>query len=281
MKSVKYFLLLASFIYGIISCDVIDEPFTKGDVGQPTLDPNRPNILLEEFTGHTCIYCPGGSEIAENLHKQYPDRIFIVAIHAGELAKPQAGEKYNYDFRTNEGNDIDNFYQASAQGLPRGMVNRIPYNNQKSYSPGNWINAIMDFWTKNNSRQLDIELSAEYDTNAKVITANVNLNYFIAQSKQNKLSVWILEDDIIKGQKSNKPPFDIPDYQHNNVLRYSFNGTWGEEINPVELNFSKNYTLSVSSEKDWNPNNLRLIAFVYDDDNGVKQVMDTKIKIKE
>jgi len=289
MKSIKHLLILATLIIvGIIvsitSCDVIEEPYTKDGNGGQILDTNRPNILLEEFTGHKCVWCPNGSKIAKTLEKQYPGKVFIVAIHCGEMAKPESGEEYNYDFRTAEGTELDNFYKVNIDGLPRGMINRTLYNNRQTMGASNWGNAITSFWNNNKTRQVDIELSALYNANTKTITGNVKLNYLVAQSKQNRLSVWILEDNIINWQASIEAPNGIPDYQHNDVLRYSFNGTWGENVGtttiPSDFVFEKNYSLQIS-DRDWNPNNLRLIAFVYDDDNGVKQVMDTKIKIKE
>ena len=284
MKLKKYLLIITLLFYGIVSCDVIEEPYTKNDETPSESDSNQPNILLEEFTGHTCIYCPGGSKTAKNLQQQYPEKIFVVAIHAGGLAAP-TDEPYSYDFRTTEGNEIDGFYGASTSGLPRGMVNRTLFSNLKTYPASQWGNVVTEFWNKNKISQLDIELSAQCNPSSRTISANVTLDYFVSQSKQNKLSVWILEDNIIQYQKSIDSPFDIPDYQHNDVLRYSFNGAWGEIVTsstiPIGFKYSNDYELIVPVNKDWNLNNLRVIAFVYDDDNGVKQVMDTKVEIVE
>jgi hypothetical protein len=283
MKLKKHLLIITLFIYGLTSCDVIEEPFTKNNP-QPPPDGNTPNILLEEFTGHKCVHCPDGSQIAKHLKEHYKEKLFVVAIHTGPLAAPDpTDDRYNYDFRISEGIEMDNFYRVSSAGLPRGIINRTSYNNQSTYVPNYWQYAIADFLNKN-TKQLDIELSAAYNNTTKTITADVKLNYLAAQSNQNKLSVWILEDNVIKYQKSIDTP-DIPDYQHNDVFRYSFNGAWGEIVSvstiPIGFEFSKNYSLVVSQEKDWNINNLRLIAFVYNDNNGVKQVIDTKIEIME
>jgi hypothetical protein len=276
----KYLIFVALVLWGTTSCDVVKEPYTK-DFNPLSVDTNRPNILLEEFTGHTCIHCPAGSKTAKGLENNYPHKVFVVAIHAGELAKPEAGDKYNYDFRINEGIELDEFYKVSKEGLPRGMINRTPYQNKQTIHYGNWANAIVEYWNKNKTRQLDIEISADYDSAANKITANVNLNYFASQSKQNKLSVWIVEDNIINWQKNFEEPVDIPNYQHNDVFRYSFNGAWGENVGsgtlPVGFQFSKDYSLTIPSDKDWNVANMRIIAFVYDDTDGVKQVIDAKV----
>ena len=276
----KYLISVALIIWGLASCDVVEEPYTKGGISTGP-DTNSPNILLEDFTGHTCVNCPAASKIAKELKSRYPNKIFVVAIHTGEFAKPETGEMYNYDFRTNEGTEIDNFYNISAQGLPRGMINRNPYKNTQALHYSRWSDAILDYWNKNKTRQLDIELSAQYNSETHQITASVNLNYFVLQSKQNKLSVWLVEDNIINWQKSSEEPINIPDYQHNDVFRYSFNGVWGENVGgatiPIGFEFSKDYSLTIPTDKDWNVANMRIIAFVYDDTDGVKQVIDAKI----
>jgi len=281
MKSIKYLFIIATLIFtGTVACDIIEDPYTTDSEG-PVVDSNSPNILLEEFTGHTCIYCPGGSKIAKALEQQYYGKIFVVTIHCGNMARPENGDKYNYDFRTLEGTELDVFYKINTDGLPRGMINRFPYNNKTTISASNWKNAVTNFWKSNKIRQVDIDLTAQYNNSTKIISGNLKLNYLISQNLQNKLSVWIVEDDIINWQRSIDPPYDIPDYQHNDVLRYSFNGTWGENISssniPVGFVFEKNYSLQIE-DRDWNPNNLRFIAFVYDD-NGVKQVIDAKVLI--
>ena len=283
--STKYLIMLMALIScGINSCDVIEEPYTKtGGGGSLVLDTNRPNILLEEFTGHTCINCPTGSKIAKTIQQQYPGRVFIVAIHAGSLAAPDlTDDRYLYDFRTNEGTEMYNSY--SSPGLPSGLINRTSFQGNKVLSFPYWNDAVLDFLTKNTSRQLDIEVSAQYNLSSNEIAASVKLNYLVSQSTQNKLSVWLLEDNFIGYQKSLDDPFHIPDYQHNDVLRYSFNGAWGEIVNssaiPAGFDFSQNYSLIIPSGKDWNVNNLRIIAFVYDDENGVKQVMDARVEVE-
>jgi len=274
----KYLIPLAFIIWGITSCDVVEEPYTKGNISTEP-DTNRINILLEDFTGHTCVNCPAATKTATELKKIYSNKIFIVAIHTGEFAKPETGDKFNYDFRTNEGTEIDNFYNISNQGLPRGLINRSPYQDKLTFHYSQWGDAIINYWSKNKIRQLNMDLSAQYDSETNQITANVSLHYLVTQSKQNKLSVWIVEDNIINWQKTTTDP--IPDYQHNNVLRYSFNGAWGENVGnatlPIGFEFSKDYSLTIPDDKDWNVTNMRIIAFVYDDNDGIKQVTEAKI----
>ena len=41
------------------------------------------NVLIEDFTGHKCIYCPAAAELAHQLHEANPNRVFVASIHAG------------------------------------------------------------------------------------------------------------------------------------------------------------------------------------------------------
>ena len=66
--------------------------------------PQNKNVILEEFTGIHCGYCPDGHKIANNIVTSNPGRVFLINIHSGSFAVPAAGEP---DFRTDAGTAID------------------------------------------------------------------------------------------------------------------------------------------------------------------------------
>ena len=51
--------------------------------------PENKNVILEEFTGITCVYCPDGHRIAQDLHDANPNDVFLINIHTGGYASPQ------------------------------------------------------------------------------------------------------------------------------------------------------------------------------------------------
>ena len=279
IKKIICLLFISSLAF--TSCDIVEEPYRK-DFVQQEPDTTKPKILLEEYTGFKCNNCPAGHSIAKQLANLYPDRFFVVAIHYGNWAKPEnSGDKYRYDFRTQVGKDLSEFY--GVIDAPRGIINRTRYNGEMILNTGSWDNAANDFWENNKTAEVKIELSASYNPATRQIEANVKLNYLSPQTHKNKVSVWILEDSIINWQldKNSTPP-DVPDYVHNNVLRESFNGTWGDEVSataiPKDFIFDKKYSYSLPSDSDWKLENLKVIAFVYDDANGIKQVERVKIQ---
>ncbi len=66
--------------------------------------PQNRKVLLEEFTGIHCVWCPDGHKMANELKASKPAGSVVIAnIHTGGYAQPQTGEP---DFRTAEGNAI-------------------------------------------------------------------------------------------------------------------------------------------------------------------------------
>ena len=81
--------------------------------------PENRNVVLEEFTGIYCGYCPDGHLLAQQLHDNNPGDVVLMNIHVGSYAAPQAGAP---DFRTSFGTAIDG--QADVAGYPAGTINR-------------------------------------------------------------------------------------------------------------------------------------------------------------
>src|SRR5690554_6885345 len=65
--------------------------------------PENKNVVLEEFTGIHCVYCPQGHAIAKAIQDAHPDDVSLINIHQGSFATPGPNEP---DFRTPYGNAI-------------------------------------------------------------------------------------------------------------------------------------------------------------------------------
>ena len=281
-------IMLFSILFN--SCDIIEAPYRRSAINPNPNDSTKTKILLEEFTAHRCQNCPEGAKEAHRLEEYYKDRLYIVSIHSGFNARPVSiGNKYTYDFRTTMGEDINKKYQIDIFGTPSGFINRTSYGNDILLGRENWQSAIIDLLEKTNNAPVKISIEANYNENNKKIDVKVDLNYLSPQITENRVTVWILEDSIVNWQLYGNT--DIPDYVHNNVLRYSFNGTWGEKVSETAIasgfTFTKNYSYTIPpmedntvavNLKDWKPENLKIIVFVYDDENGIKQVEQVKLR---
>ena len=67
------------------------------------------------------------------------------------------------------------------------------------------------------------------------------------------------------------------DYVHNHVYRASVNGTWGEDIS-LNSNIFQELTHSIAIKDNWNKENLAVVAFVYNDKEGVVQAAEYKLQ---
>ena len=92
------------------------------------------NVLIEDYTGHTCPNCPEAARELQAIHDIYGDQIIGMAIHVSKsFARPyhiSQAPQFQYDFRTQWGDAWDDFFGISLAGLPRGMINRVGVQNQ-------------------------------------------------------------------------------------------------------------------------------------------------------
>ncbi len=102
--------------------------------------PENKNVILEEFTGISCGYCPDGHAIGQALHDANPNDVFLINIHTGSYATPQGP---GTDFNTSFGSAIAS--QSGLSGYPAGTVNRHQFSMTQgggtAMSRGDWGSA--------------------------------------------------------------------------------------------------------------------------------------------
>jgi thiol-disulfide isomerase/thioredoxin len=253
--------IILAFSY---SCDVIEAPYEEeGNV--VIIDTTKKNVLLEEYTGHRCGNCPEANDIAHELEKTYDGSVILVSIHATGLAKPTF--QHQYDFRTTVGNELADYFEVEL--TPTGLVNRSFFNGQYQISPTAWDGAIQNELAKN--AQFNIEMESSYDEQSRVITANVEIKCVNGADYDDHFVLFITEDDYIGYQKDDRlTNVDVYDYEHDNVLRASFNGTWGDPLTgenvtiPPGESVTKELKFTVPADVDWTVENLNLVGFVTD-----------------
>jgi|LakMenEpi03Aug12_release.lakeMendotaPanAssembly.Ray.scaffolds.fasta_scaffold04040_12 hypothetical protein len=271
----RYLHLLAGLVVLISGCDIVEEPYGPSDNGggPPPVEGVRRRILLEDFTGHRCIYCPEAASIAQDLEEDPtigPDLV-VVALHVTDFfagpVPPLGDGYYDNDFRTEAGTTYTNQWLPPGSGLPKGMVNRVPYNGALMLDRFAWDAAIteqlgqpalMDLWFSELTR----------NSSAGVVNAKVKVS--VAEDlagAEHKLVVYLLEDSIVGWQSDAfASPSEIPDYVHRHVLRDDLNSPWGDVVltgteavgDTIEFALPA-YTLN----SGWNTEHLSLVAYVY------------------
>jgi|TARA_B110000263_G_scaffold52382_1_gene43813 hypothetical protein len=302
-------LLYITFIITLItSCEVIEGPYMNDVIVPVDTTTNQfvKNILIEDFTGHLCKNCPDAARELDAIHDFYGSRIIGLALHIGTtFGRPyptdtsaNPDQKFIYDFRTNEGEELDNHFQVSQNGLPKGMVNRIDYsseNHRKDY--GQWLAIVGD--ELNKEVQLGITINSTFIGNTGDI--NITTEALTSLTGNYKIVVCLAEDQITNWQKDG----DIDDdtYIHKHVLRTILTPVWGENLSgggsyiddgdifehsySINLTDLENENIQHSQDilvqgngnaGDWQSTNMNVIAYVYDISNyEILQVKQTSL----
>ena len=190
-------------------------------------NPENKNIVLEEFTGIHCGYCPDGHVVAQNIYDQNPGDVILINIHTGGYATPSAGEP---DFRTNFGDDIAN--QSNLSGYPAGTVNRHQFSMSQSggtaMSRGDWTNASSQIL--NQPSYINVAAQSTININTRELTVVVETFYTGTppSSITNTLNVALLQNNVAGPQSgaANWNPSAIisgpwnPTYNHQHMLRH-------------------------------------------------------------
>ncbi|MDA3779600.1 MAG: Omp28 family outer membrane lipoprotein [Bacteroidales bacterium] len=283
MKIVIKILLFLGIVSSVFfACDDIEEPFieSKDECGDASMSVPIKQILIEEITGHKCGNCPEGDKSMEELKDIYCDHVIPISIHAGAFASINTTEdKYSYDYRTEDGNEINEYFNASNSGIPNAMINRTPVNDDLTLNPSYWATVVADMLDA--EPVLDITVSTSYISDTRNLNIDVDVVFIESMNENLMLSVYFVEDSVVSWQKDYNAEDnnqDIEFYPHNHVLRDAVNGAWGNEIVNGQINqndvISKSFTYKVDQE--WRIKNSSIVAFVYK--NETKEVLQASQK---
>ncbi len=254
---------LAVLVLGFSSCDVVEEPyFTEFAIPE-----TEKKVLLEDYTGHLCVYCAGAAVEAEDLKELYGDNLVVIAVHAGFFAQPVPHDPYLFDdFRTDAGEEWNDYF--NVKGNPVGMVNRIEYADGYLVPPDRWNSNIVDALEEQVEARLEIENS--FDEETRTLTTTIKTRFLVGIADPVNLMVCITQDSIISGQKNLEPEIgDVPlieEYVFMHMMRGSLNGNWGEMVtddNPVQVNKEYTNTYKQVFPNDWIPKDCHVVAFVF------------------
>ena len=224
--------------------------------------PQNRNVIIEEFTGRNCGYCPDGHRIANLIMANNPGRVWAVNIHAGGYS-PVTYPNMN----TNDGTAITSGFGIG--GFPAGHVNRSTAEDLGRNQWESHTNTQL-------AQQAEVNVAGFVTLNHTTRTANITVEvYYTANSSQstNYLTIMMLQDSILGSQSGNYyNPSQMLNgqYVHQHVLRDVVTSTWGDEISPTTAGtlITKNYTyqipesIGVPNGVEVDLNNILFLAFV-------------------
>ena len=248
------------------ACDEVDE--ADRFVQLPTIESKR-NVLIEEFTGQMCTNCPDAHRGLAALTGQYGEQLISVSIHAGVLSLAEDNGTEFVGLKNDEGQEYANRWgDLDKVGYPCAVFDRS--SEVSLFVSGKWPELIRKELEKPTSISINLEAHYNNDSTQMEITA-----LMLPETDANaKLQLWVTESNITAMQIDNGAL--KTDYVHNHVFRSSANGTWGEDI-ALKSNIYSTATATVDVKENWNVRNLAVVAFVYNDKDGVMQAAECKL----
>ena len=239
-------------------------------------------IIIEEFTGHTCINCIPGTQEIVRLDNEYGDQLIPIGVHAGTFAELRP-PKYVVDFRPPSGSAEDIFSLFNPEKAnPRGVVNRQTTSAGTAKSLSEWSKDIKQF--ENDAPVASLQIKNFFDSTAKVLRTNLEVEWLVTRPENFSIQLQVLEDHIIAFQKDAQDPrIDIPDYDHRHVLRKFVNGTFGKQLDSANVNSTQVLEYIYPMIETLQPNNFKnveVVAFIFfneGDDYEIVQANDAYI----
>ena len=190
-------------------------------------EPTNRNVIIEEFTGRNCQYCPDGHRIVNELMAANPGRLWGVNIHAGGYAPTSYPNMI-----TPDGNTIHGGF--SIDGYPTGVVNRSTAAGQSRSAWSGIANQQM-----NQVSECNVGGRVVLNPTTRMATVTVEV-YYTGNSSvgENYLTVAMLQDSILGSQSGgatwNPGQMINGQYIHTHVLRDILtNSAWGDPISPT------------------------------------------------
>ena len=234
--------------------NVSDVVITSNDVQitvKPVINFNK-RVLIEDFTGTWCGWCPRVAYGVEQVNAQTNDAV-TVAIH--------------------QGNDPYNISVApySVSGYPTANLNRT---TGWTYPEPSNVAQVVNLTNGVNPR-LGLAISPSVSAGNLNIDVKVKFGY---QFSGIKLVVYVLEDGLVYNQENYTSYYGgvsvIQNMTHNHVLRKVMTNINGDAITGSTVSgdeYSKNFNIAVPANVA-NSANMSIVAFVVDSNGKVINV---------
>ena len=289
----KLFLSFGVLSVVLTSCDKVDKPYPQvqsteldetlypgtwsnyvaNEWPQFTQNTNQnKNVLVEDYTGHKCTFCPAAAVIAHDLEQSNEERIFIASIHSSNngMSSFQTLEPPNYvhDFTNPQGLEIGTFfgtYDGGFPGNPRGTVNRQKSGGVIFLTPNLWTNLANSILTAND---LDVNLQAK--SNYYAATRGLFLHTEIEKidntiANDIGVVVYLIEDSLVADQKMGDNSHNAT-YIHRDIHRGNIDGrAFGRTLTAADLKENGRYYLNYSYKlpAQYVPENMHLLVYAY------------------
>jgi hypothetical protein len=223
--------------------------------------PFTQKVLVEDYTGAWCGYCPRVGVALKNYSSSHPNAI-VVGVHG----PTGSSDPYIYQYVTQMANSIN------LTGWPTAVVNRN------------------DKWTEQTSAldqaetvRAPLGIGFETSVAGNIITVKAKVKFDVTTQVPLKVIVMLVEDGLVAAQTNYYAPQyggnPITNYTHDHTLRTAATDIFGEAIpsaSQVSGNtWEKTYTINATG---YNIANCKVVGTViFDAISGRKGSLNTQI----
>ncbi len=220
-------------------------------------------VVIEEFTGAQCVFCPQGTEELENLLVLYPDNLAVISVHTGFFATPIAN-KSKYDFRTPAGDALNTFLGTPDKGYPSSIINRKQFPGETS------LHNVAATWAGYLGQEVALQpkmglnVIPVYDPATRKLKVTVSGIARESISSPLRVTVLLTESGIVDYQKDIRFG-DLPEYIHKHVLRTILSTNFeGDIIAPSGVNAGQtvNYDVETTLPLVWKAEKMEVVALI-------------------
>lgn len=264
MKILSSLLAATAAILTLASCESTPTEKRFVAVDDSSFEPQR-TVLIEEYTGQTCVNCPGAHKLLGELEGRFNTAnhtgIISVGIHIPNFGRPAPA-----GLVAPEGQE----YSVGVDAAPSARINR----RTGVVSTDRWTGAVINEIIRK-SPVTFTELNANLKSDGKNISISGKI-YAADNIKNARLQLWLVEDDIVAPQLL--PDGADANYVHHSVFRGAINGINGKQIDLKEKKETAFEVKSYPMADYVNTANLRVVAFVFTDSEGVLNAHHAKIQ---
>ena len=227
----------------------------------------KKRVLVEDYTGTWCGWCPRISRALELVDQQTDDAVFV-AIH-----RAPAGTQDPYIYE-----DADELeLLIETPGYPKGFINRL---TQWNFPEPDNVGQVIGF-TQGANPRLGLKMSSSIDDSQ----INLNVEALFANDFENlKLVVYVLENGLVYPQVNYTSHYNgenpVENYVHNHTLRKTLTNILGDEVDNTQTRTGNTYFREFNFEipqEIQNTDEIEFIAFLTDDQGNVINVRKSDI----
>lgn len=219
-------------------------------------------VIMEEFTGVRCTYCPDGKIILDGIIANYPDNFRAISMHPQNsgLTAPYPNDP---DLRRSF---LDSYYSTpycgSSRFMPSAFINRRIWANERLQGRGNWATRVAEVSTE--ASPVNVGVLANYDSLTSILSVTVEAYYTSNVTDLNALYVHLSEDNLTVQQQSGATGAYVQDL----VFRESMTAQWGDPIATTTQGTLATMTFTFdNSASQYDMSSCKVIAYIENKSN--------------